>query len=74
MFLSWVIGEEPAKEAIRDGYRIEEDQVNCRPEDVSSAIIEKDVHENFQFFQGLFTDDAWEAVMALGTIVKNCQI
>lgn len=65
MFLTWTIGSDEAERAIQTKSIVEEDLINPFPERVSTAITEGDVEKDLPLFRDLFTNDAWEAVIAL---------
>ena len=68
VFLSWIIGHEKASHILDFEKKIDEEEIISKPDDVSNAIIEEVVLNEFDSFKPLFTPEAWSAVIQLGIL------
>ena len=61
--LSWFVDKSVVEKALRDHSLIEEDEVECRPERVSDAILDENV--DICLVRNHFSEDAWMIVGVL---------
>lgn len=70
--LSWFVAATEVESALKKEYKIDEDQVQCRPELVPSACIEEEV--DMPLVRHYFTDRAWQAVEVVMSAKSNSDV
>ena len=67
MFITWFTGEERASEVIDSEGKesVEEHDINSRPEEISSDIVEDAVMAELENFKKYFSSDGWACVLQI---------
>ena len=73
MFITWFAGEERASEVLDSEGKatVEEHDINSRPEEISSAVVEDAVMGELQNFKKYFSSDGWACVLQISNSISK---
>lgn len=70
--LSWLVAATDVESALKKQRKIDEDQVQCRPELVPSACIDEEV--DMRLIRQYFADRAWQAVEVIMNVKAKSDV
>ena len=71
VILRWFLGEAAVESAVK-GHLIEEEELECRPEQITNAVL--DLLVDLYLVRNFFTIDAWKLVENIVAVKKNMAV